>query len=705
MIGEILRVLAVMAVIGLAAQPIAARLLAPLPGWGAGLARPLGLLLAAVPLWLLVSVGVVPYTDATAWLALAALMVAGAIAFVSRPPRAGITQDSAPGLSLLVASELVFLIAFVVGVVVVSHEPDIWRTEKPMDMAFLSALDNTRSFPPNDPWLSGEDLNYYYLGHYLIGFVVRVAGLPVDHGYNLAVALVWALAAAAAFGLGAAALASLRRDRREALLGGSLVALLAVVGGNVEGLRRLVTHDGPLVGEFDWFSATRVVPGGVNDFPAFELVLGDLHAHVIAVPFTLLALAFALHTLLHGVRLGWGTLAAAAVVGALYPMNAWSFPVVLAVLLGAGALTLPPPRRMMIWAAAVGTTSVLVYLPFHLGIDPGSVRGVAVNDERRTLIDFAADLLRIYGFALVPLLVLVGLALPPRARGLGLGLLALPPLALAGDLGGPALLLVALVAALVAAIARDGAERFGLLLAAAGFGCALLPELVYLRDAFEGTENYRFNTHYKLGFEAWLLFGVAAGILLATAVTRARHRARRAAAPALLALALAALSFPYAAAYSRTDGYGGEARLDGLRWLDALAPGDRPAIKWLRAHTRSDAVVLEATGPEYSELGHARISTFSGRPTVLGWAGHELFWGPPERLGTRPQDVAELYATADLARTRALLRRYRVAYVVVGPTERASYPRLGLDKFPEIARRVFDRDGTAIYSVLRTPGR
>ena len=52
-------------------------------------------------------------------------------------------------------------------------------------------------------------------------------------------------------------------------------------------------------------------------------------------------------------------------------------------------------------------------------------------------------------------------------------------------------------------------------------------------------------------------------------------------------------------------------------------------------------MVLEAVGDDYSEFGHARISTFTGRPTVMGWAGHEVQWDhdPAGRAG----DVRTLY--------------------------------------------------------------
>ena len=51
--------------------------------------------------------------------------------------------------------------------------------------------------------------------------------------------------------------------------------------------------------------------------------------------------------------------------------------------------------------------------------------------------------------------------------------------------------------------------------------------------------------------------------------------------------------------------------------------------------------MLEAVGDDYSAFGHARISTFTGLPTVMGWLGHELQWGHDP--GRRRQDVEALY--------------------------------------------------------------
>ena len=102
-----------------------------------------------------------------------------------------------------------------------------------------------------------------------------------------------------------------------------------------------------------WFRSTRVIDTlaadgssldyTITEFPAFSFVLGDLHAHVQAIPFLLLAICVALNACLSPDRLGWSWLArhpaqAAALAlsgGALAFINFWDFPTFLAITVGA----------------------------------------------------------------------------------------------------------------------------------------------------------------------------------------------------------------------------------------------------------------------------------------------------------------------------------------------------------------------------------
>ena len=698
-----LRFFVLIEVLGLAATPLAAVAFARLPGRGVAFAKPLGLLVATWLVWVGGSLGIVP-NGLAAWIgAVVVLAAAGVLAWRRlRPPLwEGLTRRC------LLWSEGIALVAFAGMTLLVAYSPDVWQTEKPMDMAFVNAAGDARSFPPEDPWMAGEDLNYYYLGHLMAAGLVRLSGVAPDVGYNLAVAAFFALSAVAAFGLAGALVGRVAG----ALWGVGLVLVAGTVGAGIE----LLGEGGPLR-SYDWFGASRVIAGTINEFPAFSFTLADLHAHVMAIPFSLLALAFGLQLALAGppgpprpraaLQLG----ATAIAIGPLYAINAWSFPVV-AGLYGLGALvrlrdapTLRERARTLAWALAALALAVIAVLPFVLGYD-AAADGLGKVSERASFARWARANGELYGL----LAYLAGTAYVVRlarsrhawrtagwaaAAALFAGsLLATADLAAVAGLA----VLVA-VAAHAAFLGRaPAAERFGWVLIGGGLLCLLIPEVVYVRDSFDGGELYRMNTVFKLGYQAWLLLAVAGAAVIAWSAAWMGRRARLVWGLGLLVgLALVA-AYPVAGTYARKGGFSQAPHLDGLRWLAQSAPGDPPAIEWLREHAPRGAVVLEGVGDDYSAFGHARISSFTGLPTVLGWPGHELQWAHDP--GTRRADVDRLYTTTDAAAARPLLERYRVRYVVVGPIERADHGDAGVAKWDTLGRRVFDRDGTTVWQL------
>lgn len=705
--------------VGILALPPAGFLFARLPGRGLALARPLGLLLLAYPVWLLASVDAVPYRSWSPFLGLVLLAVlAGGIwAAAGRPLPRG------TALRLWLAGEVVFTAAFFSWALLRSFTPDVWNTEKPMDMAFVNAVNRSEWFPPHDPWLSGESLNYYYFGHYVVAFLIRATGIDPATGFNLAVALFYALTASALFAVAAMlALAWGRATIVKASLAGLATVVFALVLGTLAGAFELLGDPRPLT-QYDWWSPSRVIDGTANEFPYFSYLLGDLHAHVMATPFALVSLAVALQLAIAGPRLarrgrrlaaaGGELLLTALVVGSLYAINSLDFPTSVVLVLGGLVLWISRERAgggawsTVAWFLVLVPAALALFAPFVIRYAPDA-DGIALVREHDPFTRVAADLVLIYA---LPLWVIAAalahrLALQLRylvwsAVAVLVVLVLLAPERLAG-----LFLLVALAAvALHAALDRRPiqAERFFWLLIAAGLALVAIGDFAYIRDAFEGTASYRFNTVFKAGYQAWFLLAIAAGCGVFWAGGWLRRSVLRAWAVGLAIVVALLAIYPIAGSYAKTNAFSNEPTLDGERWLAETQPGDAAAIRWLRSNVRGAPTILEAFGPDFSPDGHARISTFTGLPAVIGWAGHEIQWGHEPR--SRPDDVARLYSTSDLERARRLLARYDVRYVVVGSLERAQYPPEGLAKFDRLGERVHESRGTIVYEIEpRTDG-
>ena len=119
--------------------------------------------------------------------------------------------------------------------------------------------------------------------------------------------------------------------------------------GNLAGVKAWIKAADPPK-DYAWFDPSRVIPDTINEFPSFSFLLGDLHAHVLALPFTVLALAFALQIALRGPRgdVVWRAVLEALTIGlaigSLYAINSWSYPVA-AGILGASVITWVALRR------------------------------------------------------------------------------------------------------------------------------------------------------------------------------------------------------------------------------------------------------------------------------------------------------------------------------------------------------------------------
>ncbi len=437
--------------VGAAAFPLGFVALRRLRDRGYLLSKTLGVLLLGYLAWLLPSVGIAPYTRLTVGLLLLAMVAAGGVVAWRR--RAAMGAFLRGRWRFLLASEALFLAAFLLFWLIRRGNPDLWHPvmggEKPMDLAYLNAILRSTTLPPYDPWFAGGYINYYYFGLSTVATLIKLTGIVPTVAYNLAVPTLFALTAA-----GAACVVTnlvpegedeagrwLPRPLRYGILGALMVAVLGNLGElqlllrGFEELGRVVVMESRIPGlaflvrcaaglwryvfegqrlpfrpEWWYWNATRVMTNGeINEFPFFTFLYADLHAHLTALPYTLLALGAALGLALPGGEpedaapsseaVGWrgyladarrwlgqtvgrplpGLALLALALGALWCSNTWDLPTylgigVVAVAMGAyhTAVTTARPRldqrlleRIAVRVGVLVVLTMLLYRPFH----------------------------------------------------------------------------------------------------------------------------------------------------------------------------------------------------------------------------------------------------------------------------------------------------------------------------------------------------
>ncbi len=401
-----------------AALPLAARLFKRFPDAGAGLAFPLGALLTGVTYFLLRTASVID-VGRGGYLAVTGLLVAAGFVSWGAGGRHVAILRRRPGWILF--SFFLFSAFFLAFSFYRSHLPDIGGTEQPMDFMFMNATITSPSYPPEDPWLAGEPISYYYLGYVEAGFLSQLAAVPPETGYNLSLAWVFGAAAAATWSVAyAAGRAAMTQARRHWPAVGAALAVIIVLGsgsliGAFEWAAAHEHYDATLYEAFGaesllpcgedgadpgrcyggpsprtdawypeefwfWFGDTRTIPGTITEFPVFSFLLGDLHPHVMAIPLVLLAIALSFATWRTRRVLSLRSLArdptnaalTVIILGGLAFMNAWdliTFTALFVLAAWGRAIKTGGSRGLLSVIPALGILfglAALVYLPWAL---------------------------------------------------------------------------------------------------------------------------------------------------------------------------------------------------------------------------------------------------------------------------------------------------------------------------------------------------
>jgi YYY domain-containing protein len=498
-----------------------------------------------------------------------------------------------------------------------------------------------------------------------------------------------------------------------------------------------------------FFGSTRVLPaasgGPITEFPLASFLWSDLHAHLMALGVTVLAIAWVLSVVLAKAK--WKShldtalafILGGLVIGALKPVNTWDFYtyllmasiVLVYVVWRYGDVDRIPvnlPKWVKRLSFAVGAVallaglSLLFYQPFthwygqaynsfeawkgirsdissylvHLGVFLFFIVSWMVWETREWMAATPVSSLRklrpyrdlIIGGLVFLLMLLVlqqvwamGSTQQPSWKGVTILWLALPLAAWAGAL-----------------ILRPGfpdTKKLVLFMVGTALVITMVVEILVVKG-----DVGRQNTVFKFYMQVWILLGVSAAAAFNWLLGEFRRwlpgwRAAWNMIASILVACSALFLLIYGIAKVR-DRMSPAAphTLDGMTYMTYNTSyfqynqsldlsEDYRAIRWMQENVQGSPVIAEApsAGVQYTWLN--RFSIYTGLPDVVGWEWHQIQQRPmfTDIVRERGMEENAFYLTTDVNKALDFLRKYNVRYVIIGQLERVRYTEESLDKF------------------------
>ncbi|MBT3322503.1 MAG: hypothetical protein HN392_09495 [Anaerolineae bacterium] len=519
----------------------------------------------------------------------------------------------------------------------------------------------------------------------------------------------------------------------------------------MQGFWKMLTDGAHLplrVGDWYWLPS-RVIPAPgdvepITEFPLFTFLYSDLHAHMLVLPLTTLAIAWAISFLYargSGTKPTLGILleiaGASLIVGAMRPTNTWdlyAYLPLLAIIIGYALFKseirklsknlnedqnsdkqeksyllesiIKPFGSAVIGMAIFFALSTLFYYPYlyAFGQAYGEIRQWTGAQTPLTsyFVQWGLFLFVIVSWmwwethewmAETPLsalrkisrhwINLVGTLFFAIFFGL---------VYLGVSVGWVAVPLLFWAGVLIFRRNLGEGQRLVLFLTGTGLALTIVVEVIVLSG-----DIGRMNTVFKLYLQTWTFFALSAGAALGwllPEISKWTEKWQSAWKTVGMVLLAGALLFTLTGTLDKVRDRvqsDAPAGLDGMKYMETAHHWDEGdielgedyvAILWMRENVQGSPVIVEANTPEYR--WGSRYTIYTGLPSVLGWNWHQRqqrALNPPHLVTDRVAEIRAFYETTNIDEALAFIEKYHIEYIVLGQVEQNYYAGAGLEKF------------------------
>jgi uncharacterized membrane protein len=665
-------------------------------------AKLVGLVIFGYFIWALSSLKILDYQNINLVWALFILFIAGGIAATWKLP---ITDnknlqnnEKFQWFKDIVKVEILSLILYLAYLAVRSVNPSANNTEHFMDMAMLTASGKSHYFPFIDPWYAGKTVNYYYYGSYLTSLISNLSVSPYSLSYNFMLGLIYSQTALLT-GILVWVVTKFKRL-------GILSAYLVTTAGTLFFASCFITS--ALNNSTCFYaSSTRLYTPSyiINEIPSYSFTVGNLHAHLLALPFFVLGLVL-IYSISIKVKPQFIDFAVIAICFATSGIiNTWDLITLASLILI--LICVKVINLLLSQRREINTESISKWIGYSIGAL--AIAGALMS---LYLIYFQSPVLGI-GFSAfyVKLHSLTDIQYPT------------PILAQLGMWG---IFLGGIIFAIIFRIKSFIKSNFIIALIIISIGILVGIELLFIKDIYSiaNPSFFRANTTFKFGFHAWTMLSIAFSCSLAFFITHTLSKLQllsKAFAYVLCFLAFFwGTLYPIAAIqqyYTPTSNT--VFSLDSSLWMKQANTDDWKTVQFINQNIHERTIIAEAVLDSYTE--GTRITSFSGMITPMGWPTHEWTWRfegkEAEKLitdenpnptnietGYTPiakvkEDIDILYNTNDPTQARQIIYKYGIQYIYVGELERNTYKDLDDKKFENFSVIIFKSNNSRLYKV------
>ena len=633
----------------------------------------------------------------------------------------------------LSTNTLIFSVIFIFIAVLRMSNSDILHTEKIMEFMILSSTMSSSSIIAEDLWFYNNSISYYSFGYFIYSSIPSVINLDSAYAYNLVLPSVISLTYLSLINL-LKFVSHVKKSFIILLLFiymiflGPLATILEVLshlGLGSDYFYRLIDIEGITKKESSelfwpkdnwwWFSISRIISFNkpdifysdytINEFPSFSIILGDIHPHLLVLPFVILCFSFIFFVFKNQrfslINIFWINITFIFTV----LINPWYSVVILWYLFSNiiflyKYLKKKEKKIIIIFLIILFVELILFVIIFN----PGNQLVFPYISNVKIISRFH-HLFLYWGFSFITISISISYLIYKNKIYFELlryflatfAILLSIPLVLSDiylnlELFYNLLLnnffFAFLISASIILLKNSNIEKSILILLFSSLITIIGSEYIFVVDHF----NNRMNTVFKFYFINYLILNLISLYFIFLFINSFTFSKRFILVSLIFILFIPSLWWSVSAIKTRSaDNIGSF----GLNGLDYLREDEIEAIQFIKSNTNKSDIVLEGVGKSYTKSNI--LSSYTGRSTLLGWVNHQLQWrSETSEIIELDNAIEEFYKNPQTS--NLILNKYKVEYIVLSTYEKKRYDLNNDDQFRSF-KLVFENDYYKIFKV------